>query len=936
MPENILNLKTEFDYYTNVLVIDELGEISIRLVDALLDHGCLVYYFGKEKKETFYYLLEKNNFVFLNSISEIEKINKLSYLFHFPAENEILLSCADEINWLTEKYLCKTLICCSIENPGLEKYFNLVKEGDKNRRLVVFENIFGPRIEEGLLAKFFKAGIWENKGAITENKEKKVFPLFVDNLVKEMVKTIFIPETKSKAYFLKGEEISFQKFGELAANYYSSFHPNFLGKEIKIEKKKFPFEEICLTDDLNEEVEKTVNWFRKNIPQTKESLSEETRSKAPVFEKEIKPLVIKDKDKENLNLFFKEEKRAAPQTRKILFGILLFLGLVFFSFVVPLALAGIFGTAGIRDVQKSQEAIDRSNFSLAIKKNESGGRNLNFARKVVLTTSPFYGLLGLDKETEAINETLLFAQNLNVTYKFALLASRDWSAWINDFINGGGGKEEALGAIKANLGFAYERASLTQTSLTKVEPVFRFIHRDDLFEKIKKYLLESREILLKGQNLLGVMPEILGFKGRKTYLVLFENNAELRPTGGFIGSFAVVSLEKGQLLDFEVSDVYQADGQLKGHVEPPAKLKEYLGEASWYLRDSNWDPDFSVSAQRAQWFLDKEMQVSVDGTVAVTLEAAAKVMGALGEVAVPEYQEKINKDNLFQKAEYYAELATFPGSTQKKDFLGSLAQALFEKIKNTKGKELISVGGAVFAGLEQKEVLAYFDSPEIENVFSGLNWAGKIREYQPVMTNQPIFADFLLINEANVGINKANYFVERKISQEISLLPDGGVSEKLTVAYDNKSPAETWPAGRYKNYLRLYLPKGARVTAVSLSDPKNSDLWLPYDFKNFGNTEDHEKSLFSFLLDVPIKSQQSIEIKYELPQKVDLSKKLSSYLLLLQKQPGAYPSDYTLSFVYPAGFVPLRVIPSAVIGEGKLLIQGKLDRDLIFQIDLAH
>ncbi|MCD6225716.1 DUF4012 domain-containing protein, partial [bacterium] len=122
----------------------------------------------------------------------------------------------------------------------------------------------------------------------------------------------------------------------------------------------------------------------------------------------------------------------------------------------------------------------------------------------------------------------------------------------------------------------------------------------------EKLLAEQQEVLEKGLKIAPFLDWLTGREQPRRFLVLLQNNMELRPTGGFIGSLAVLQFTDGQLIDFKVNDVYQADGQLKGHVEPPAPIKNILGEGGWYLRDSNWSPDFPVSAQRAAWFYRKE------------------------------------------------------------------------------------------------------------------------------------------------------------------------------------------------------------------------------------------------------------------------------------------------------------------------------------------
>lgn len=623
-------------------------------------------------------------------------------------------------------------------------------------------------------------------------------------------------------------------------------------------------------------------------------------------------------------------------SRRFLFAGLLFLTLTFFFFSLPLLTAGVLGILGIRELSLTKKNFDQGNLSLAVKNSNRASFFLTYSQKTLSATDPFYALMGLGKTMGTLEEVINFSLNINESLKLTLNAGDEALGLLKAFLAGESGNwEESIALMKNRLSVAYERASLAQSNLNQIADGFEFLHQNETYEKVKNSLPEIRETILKGENFLTILPKILAFDGRKTYLVLFQNNMELRPTGGFIGSLGLLTLEKGTLVDFEVYDVYQADGQLKGHVEPPPKLKEYLGEASWYLRDSNWDPQFSLSAQRAQWFLDKEMQISVDGTIGVTLETAKKILGAVGEVEMPDYQEKINQDNLFQKAEYYVELGTFPGSNQKKDFLGSLTQALLIKIRNSDNKNLVKIGEALFQALEEKELLFYFNDFQVQTVITNLGWDGNIRNFQPRSLNSQVISDYLMLNEANVGVNKANFFVQRRINHEVNLTADK-VEEKLTITYDNQSPTESWPAGRYRAYLRLYLPQEAKVTSVLVADLQNPGFWLPFDSKYFDISSSGGKSVFGFLVEVPVRSQKILEIKYELPLVDETNRKQKTYLLMLQKQPGAYPSEYNLTFSYPKDLIPLRVLPSAVVGENQLLITSQLTRDRVFQIDLAR
>ena len=177
-----------------------------------------------------------------------------------------------------------------------------------------------------------------------------------------------------------------------------------------------------------------------------------------------------------------------------------------------------------------------------------------------------------------------------------------------------------------------------------------------------------------------LLPKLVALDGTKNYLILLQNNMELRPAGGFIGSFAKVAFENGKLKKLEVNDIYAIDGQLGFHVEPPKEIKEDLGQKDWFLRDSNWESDFPTSARQAQWFYTKETGERVEGVVAIDISAMEGLLSSIGGVELADYKEKITSENLFEKAVTHAELSFFPGTQAKKSFLTALTNAVFEKI----------------------------------------------------------------------------------------------------------------------------------------------------------------------------------------------------------------------------------------------------------------
>jgi hypothetical protein len=259
-------------------------------------------------------------------------------------------------------------------------------------------------------------------------------------------------------------------------------------------------------------------------------------------------------------------------------------------------------------------------------------------------------------------------------------------------------------------------------------------------------------------ELVSLFLQLAGFKEPRNYLVLLQNSTELRATGGFIGSVAVASFEDGRMTDLQVQDVYTFDGQLKGHVEPPTPVRELLGQEHWYLRDSNWDPDFSVSAAKAAWFYQKETGNSVDGVLAINTPFIVEILKATGPIDLPDYNDLITADNFYGKSLYYTQNDFFPGSTQKKDFLGTLMRALITKITTSRTTNMAALFRAMTTALAGHDLLMMFGQGELQSVVAHYGWAGRVPSTTGCIGTDAASCSFdpMVAVEANMGVNKVN------------------------------------------------------------------------------------------------------------------------------------------------------------------------------------
>ena len=380
----------------------------------------------------------------------------------------------------------------------------------------------------------------------------------------------------------------------------------------------------------------------------------------------------------------------------------------------------------------------------------------------------------------------------------------------------------------------------------------------------------------------------LGKGGKKSYLILFQNNMELRPTGGFIGSFALVTFEDGRLVETAVSDVYSADGQLKGHVEPPTPIKDHLGEANWYLRDSNWDPDFVISSERAEWFLDKEVDKRVDGVVGIDLEVAKGILEVIGPIRLEEYSLEITKDNLYEKTQYEVESDFFPGSRKKSDFLTSLSKKILFEVTNTSASEYMLISKSFLALLEERHIQIFLHDKKLQDSISELGFDGAIT--QPVCSGN-CFADWIGLVEANLGVNKTNYFIRRNIELDLEIDQEY-IKRRVKVAYKNEANPALGPSGRYKTYTRLLV--SPEVEVISVEELENNES------KVVEHDEYYVKGRKEIGVLLELSATEAKKLVFSLQEKSNLSLDMKGeYRLYVRKQAGTQSDPIAISVNLP-------------------------------------
>jgi len=140
------------------------------------------------------------------------------------------------------------------------------------------------------------------------------------------------------------------------------------------------------------------------------------------------------------------------------------------------------------------------------------------------------------------------------------------------------------------------------------------------------------------------LPSILGQPDSKKYLVIFQNDKELRPTGGFITGFAVFKIDKGKLIVEASDDIYKLDERNNTKIAPPPQFIRYLKVYKLYLRDANFDPDYIDSIKRFEEIYNNiSGTTKVDGIIAVDTHVLVEAMKILGPI--PAYGTNFTVEN---------------------------------------------------------------------------------------------------------------------------------------------------------------------------------------------------------------------------------------------------------------------------------------------------
>jgi hypothetical protein len=286
------------------------------------------------------------------------------------------------------------------------------------------------------------------------------------------------------------------------------------------------------------------------------------------------------------------------------------------------------------------------------------------------------------------------------------------------------------------------------------------------------------------------VPGMLGADGPRRYLLLFENPAESRASGGVPGDYAEVTAVDGKLSLVKVGSVDQLDstGNPAGkHLIGP---EDYLARYSQFEPEDYWanvpmSPDFPSVGEVAANLYPESGGTKVNGVISLDPVAMADFLTATGPIIEPGWPGAVDADNavtILAHDEYVHFGANEP---LQASFVQALIKSLWHALVTRKLPSLPTLTNDLLPALRGGHLLLYSETPQAEHFFEAVHVAGSM---------PAVDGDFLGVVTQNAAGNKLDWYLRRSIAYRAVLdRTSDQITAVMTLTLHNSSPTSGLP-----------------------------------------------------------------------------------------------------------------------------------------------
>lgn len=419
--------------------------------------------------------------------------------------------------------------------------------------------------------------------------------------------------------------------------------------------------------------------------------------------------------------------------------------------------------------------------------------------------------------------------------------------------------------------------------------------------------------VLQGDISFGDFFSFLGKYGSE-YLLIFQNSAEMRATGGAIEFYGILKIENGTPNDFSVGEILNLDAKLTENIIPPRPLQKI--STGWSMHNANWFPDFPSSARKLSLFYTKITGETVDGVISFNSALIADILAVIGPVKIDNYGEEISADNISDFLAKKTDNLKFL-LKEEKNLFPYFARLLINKISLLDETGQRKVFAVLTDSLNKRNIQLFFNDAEAENIISSNNWGGEMPA--GIAYRQAGDKDFLSVINSSVDGYKNDSNIEETINHTAEIQTDGSMIDTVRILknYKEKNLDNKLSNLMDYNYLRVFVPYGSELLEVE--GLSKEDYYAPIDYEknNFQRDvqvseieqsarfyesgaevfQESGKTVFGGWVYVAPGHSVSIKYKYKLPFK---ALKGGDYSLTVRKQSGSIDSNF-VGIIEPVG-----------------------------------
>lgn len=405
-------------------------------------------------------------------------------------------------------------------------------------------------------------------------------------------------------------------------------------------------------------------------------------------------------------------------------------------------------------------------------------------------------------------------------------------------------------------------------------------------------------------------------------LLMFQNESEMRPAGGFIGSYGVLTLNKGNLKNIRVDDIYNADRQLEAKLVPPRQLQGITRD--WGARDANWFFDFPTSAKKVISLLEeadlhRNNNIKFIGAIAINTDVLESLIDIIGPVELPAYGLTLNSQNFLKEIQYEVEAGRDkqPGQNPKR-ILSVLTPIIFDRLNQLSEDQREQLIKRFKNHFLEKDIMIFFKDWKLQNFLEGIGVAGDILPLEDQFSG-----DYLAVVNANIAGGKSDAFINQQVFLKSEVLSNGKISNQLSISrsHSGQNESDWWYRATNKNYIRILAPKNSRLFSITGNDKQKSGSSYLYSENGYHYDIDLQflektaffveplgvwigqesgKSYFGAWSDTPAGKTKKLEINYESGASVQI-KEGGRYDFIFEKQSGSEGS-LKYSITAPPGY----------------------------------